>query len=151
MHWLKQVHVILVIVSVSFFLIRFASIFVWPTFTKQAVVRVLSHTIDSCLVIAGGGYFYYLVSSGMAANPSVILGIELDPYTWLAIKILFLLLYIVSGYIAINAKDKPRILGIATTLENRTLSGVVAIGLILAILYIAARNPWHPFEYIHFV
>jgi uncharacterized membrane protein SirB2 len=66
MHWLKQVHLILVVVSVSFFLIRFASIFVWPSFAKQAVVRVFSHSIDSCLVIAGGGYFYYLVSSGMA-------------------------------------------------------------------------------------
>ena len=151
MHWLKQVHVTLVIVSVSFFLIRFASIFIWPSFTKQAVVRVFSHTIDSCLVIAGGVYFYYLVSSGMAANPAVILGVELGPYTWLVIKILFLFLYIVSGYIAINAKDKPRILGIDATLENRTLSGFVAIGLIIAILYIAARNPWHPFEYIHFV
>lgn len=151
MHWLKHVHVILVVVSVSFFLIRFASIFVWPSFTKQAVVRIFSHSIDSCLVIAGGGYFYYLVSSGMAVNPAVILGIELGSYTWLAIKILLLLLYIVFGYIAINAKDKPRILRIATTLENRALSGFVAIGLIFAILYIAARNPWHPFEYLHFL
>ena len=149
MHWLKQLHVILVVVSVSFFIVRFASIFVWPSFTRQAAVRVLAHTIDSCLVIAGGVYFYYLVSSQVVANPSIVLGIELHPDTWLAIKILFLLLYIVFGYIAINAKDRPRILYVATTLKNRALSGCVAIGLIVAILYIAARNPWHPFEYIH--
>ena len=149
MHWLKQVHVILVMVSVCFFITRFASIFVWPAFSRQTVVRALAHTIDSCLVIAGGVYFYHLVSSGIAVNPAVILGVELGAWTWLAIKLLLLLLYIVAGYIAINARARPRILGIATTPGNRALSGFVATGFILAILYVAAHNPWHPFEYIH--
>ena len=138
----------LVVVSVCYFIVRFASIFVWPTFARLTVVRVLAHTIDSCLVIAGGWYFYHLVSSGMVANPAVILGIELGPYTWLTIKTMLLLLYIVSGYIAINARGRTQILGIVTTPGNRALSGFVAIGFILAILYIAAHNPWHPFEYI---
>ena len=148
MHWLKQAHVILVMVSVCFFVIRFASSFVWPAFPRQTVARILAHSIDSCLVIAGGVYFYQLVGSGMAVNPAVILGVELGAWTWLVIKVLFLLLYILSGYIAINARARPRILGIATTPGNRALAGFVAIGFILAILYIAAHNPWHPFEYI---
>lgn len=119
-YWLKQVHVYSVMLSFALFLLRGGWVLSGRSLPRQPVLRALPHTVDTVLL-------------GSALWLTTI--IQQYPFrdTWLTVKVLLLLAYIVLGSLALRR---------APTHATRAVAFVAAVGIFL-FLYSVARQR-HP-------
>jgi len=115
-YWLKQVHFYSVMLSFTLFLWRGAWVLSGRTLPRQPLLRALPHTVDTVLL-------------GSALWLTTI--IQQYPFrdTWLTVKVLLLLAYIVLGSLALRR---------APTRATRAIAFVAAVGTFL-FLYSVAR------------
>lgn len=119
-YWLKQVHVYSVMLSFTLFLLRGGWVLSGRSLPRQPVLRALPHTVDTVLL-------------GSALWLTII--IQQYPFrdTWLTVKVLLLLAYIVLGSLALRR---------APTRATRAVAFVAAVVTFL-FLYSVARQR-HP-------
>jgi uncharacterized membrane protein SirB2 len=119
-YWLKQVHVYSVMLSFTLFLLRGGWVLSGRSLPRQPVLRALPHTVDTVLL-------------GSALWLTTI--IQQYPFraTWLTVKVLLLLGYIVLGSLALRR---------APTRATRAVAFVAAVVTFL-FLYSVARQR-HP-------
>ena len=119
-YWLKQVHVYSVMLSFTLFLLRGGWVLSGRSLPRHPVLRALPHTVDTVLL-------------GSALWLTTI--IQQYPFrdTWLTVKVLLLLAYIVLGSLALRR---------APTRATRAVAFVAAVGTFL-FLYSVARQR-HP-------
>lgn len=119
-YWLKQVHVYSVMLSFALFLLRGGWVLSGRSLPRQRVLRALPHTVDTVLL-------------GSALWLTII--IQQYPFrdTWLTVKVLLLLAYIVLGSLALRR---------APTRATRAVAFVAAVVTFL-FLYSVARQR-HP-------
>jgi uncharacterized membrane protein SirB2 len=119
-YWLKQVHVYSVMLSFTLFLLRGGWVLSGRALPRQPVLRALPHTVDTVLL-------------GSALWLTTI--IQQYPFrdTWLTVKVLLLLAYIVLGSLALRR---------APTRATRAVAFAAAVVTFL-FLYSVARQH-HP-------
>ena len=89
---IKNAHASLAALSVTLFLVRAAVSIQQGRLTSRAF-RIIAHTIDTCLLVLGGLLAYML---------------SLNPFatTWLALKLIAIVAYIICGVIVIKSKRR---------------------------------------------
>ena len=117
MHWIKVLHISCVSLSIAGFLLRSWWMLKDSTLLQLRLVKVLPHIVDSLLLVSG-----VALAVLTQTNPLV--------QHWLLAKLLLLLLYIVSGSIALKyGRNKTQ----------RVMAMVLAVSAVSAIVLIA-RN-----------
>ena len=101
MYELKIFHIICVVVSISGFFLRGLTLFIHPEWMQQRWIRIVPHYVDSLLFFSGIG-----LAVSMRYMPT--------EHTWLLVKMMSLLTYIVLGHVALgrrwNFSSKVRVL-----------------------------------------
>lgn len=118
---LKFTHVVLVYVSVIFFNIRFWLFGLISKDQRPKILRVLPHIIDTCLFALGLALI--MVTGFMPFT---------DGAQWLTLKLVFLVLYVLFGVVAM--RDGHAFL-------MRLGAYVVANGCVFAMIYLALTKP----------
>ena len=134
--------------SISFFLLRLLTAGFYPQFSRKRWVKNVARSIDSVLLLSGAIYIYFLFTQGIVSYQYQLAGVSFTPMLWLGIKMLLLVMYILTGLIAIDANRRNHYFAIPTTARWRIGAAAVAMVCIFSLLFVAARNPWHPFEFV---
>lgn len=112
---LKHSHMFFALLSLVGFLIRWYWSFFKPLLLQLKPVKILPHIIDTLLLVCA-----ILLAISINASP------HNEP--WLAGKILFLIIYIGLGYIALKPRFSPPV---------RLLAGLMALGTFFSIAAMA--------------
>ncbi len=92
---LKYIHISLAALSITLFVVRFVSREAGAAFIQARFFKIAPHLIDTCLLISG-------------ITLVVMVGYSLWPVNWLSIKLVLVVAYIVSGFVAMKAVDRGR-------------------------------------------
>ncbi|MDO3382220.1 SirB2 family protein [Gilvimarinus algae] len=111
---LKHSHLLLVVLSIGLFFLRFIAREAGARFTQAKFFKIAPHIIDTCLLATGIGLV-------------IVVGYPLWPVNWLSVKILLVIAYIVCGIIAMKATSRVKRWGAA----------LLALVWILGILHLA--------------
>lgn len=114
MYWIKVLHIICVSLSIAGFLLRSWWMLKDSTLLQLRLVKILPHIVDSLLLVSG-----VALAVLTQTNPLV--------QHWLLAKLLLLLLYIVSGSIALKYGRNKTQRMMAMVLALSTVSGIVFI------------------------
>lgn len=118
---IRLVHIVAVLASGMLFLLRGLLMIAGQQWARAAPLRYLSYSIDTILLTAA-----LMLMTIVHQYPFV--------HSWLTVKILLLVVYIVLGYLALNVKTAPR---------PRVLYWVAALAVYAFIISIArAHNPF---------
>ncbi len=120
---LKHLHMTCVALSASLFVLRFAWRMQGSALSQRKLVKIAPHVIDTCLLLS---------ALGLAVMASI------NPFeqTWLAAKIIALLLYIFLGTMAIKRSKTQR---------GQLISFAFACGVFAYIIAVAMTKqvmPW---------
>lgn len=111
---LKHSHLMLVVLSISLFALRFFAREAGARFVQTKFFKIAPHVIDTCLLLSGFALMFTV-------------GYSLWPINWLSVKLLLVIAYIVTGIIAMKSVSKTK----------RRAAGALAFVWILAILHLA--------------
>ncbi|UTF60483.1 SirB2 family protein [Gilvimarinus sp. DA14] len=111
---LKHTHLLLVVLSIGLFFVRFLAREAGAGFIRAKFFKIAPHIIDTCLLASGIGLI-------------LVVGYPLWPINWLTVKLLLVVAYILSGVVAIKASAK----------STRWVAAALAIVWILGILHLA--------------
>lgn len=118
MHWIKMLHISCVCLSIAGFLLRSWWMLNAPALLQLRLVKIVPHIVDSLLLVSG-----VALAVLTQTNPLV--------QHWLLAKLLLLLLYIVSGSIALKyGRNKTQ----------RVMAMVIALCAVSAIVLIARNH-----------
>ncbi len=113
---IKHIHLTTVVLSISFFLLRAAWVFLKPAMMEKRWVKILPHIIDTALLAS-----------------AITLAVVLQQYPfvdhWLTAKLLALCLYIVLGTIALKRGKTQLIKTSALMGSILTFSYIVAVAI----------------------
>lgn len=87
---LKHTHLLLIIISVGLFVLRFASREARARFVQAKIFKIAPHIIDTGLLLSGFALMFTV-------------GYSIWPINWLSLKLLLVIAYIVTGMIAMKA------------------------------------------------
>lgn len=113
---LRHLHVTLVALSLALFCARGIGVLLRQAWPLGRVPRIGSVLIDTTLLVTGATLWFLL-----GLNPLV--------QTWLGVKLLLLLAYIVLGSIALRRGRTPAIRGVAFAAAVATVATMVGIAL----------------------
>lgn len=119
---LKHSHMFFALLSLVGFLIRWYWSFFKPLLLQLKPIKILPHIIDTLLLVSA-----VLLAASINASP--------HNQPWLAGKILFLIMYIGLGYIALKPRFSSAI---------RLLAGLMALGtfMSIAVMAISKQGLW---------
>lgn len=117
--FLKHLHVSLVFISISFFLIRFLGRQLNARFMQARAVKTVPHVVDTLLLASG------------IALASIYRLSPLDAH-WLLVKLILIVGYIGAGFGAMKAPSDLQ----------RNLFALLALSLITGVIVLAALKPF---------
>lgn len=115
---IKYLHVTLVFISISFFIIRFLGRQMDADFMRTKVIRVAPHIIDT-LLLASGITLAILYNLSPLSTP------------WLMVKLILIGGYILAGFGAMKAASSAYSTGY----------GILALSLICGVVFMATFKP----------
>ncbi|MDQ6991184.1 MAG: SirB2 family protein [Mariprofundaceae bacterium] len=119
MSWLLPLHISCVSMLFVLFIWRFSYIWQGQSIPYPWLKRGLPDVVDICVLMTGVSLAMYL---------------SINPWAdaWFALKLLFILLYIVMGFICFSGRF---------SLQTKCISGVTSIALLFGIVYVVmTRN-----------
>lgn len=117
---IKHIHITLVTVSVSFFLLRFLLRESTGALPDKRILRMAPHIIDTCLLVSGAALMYAWHLSPLAAN-------------WLGLKLILLVVYVFLGLAAMKW---------CRTRIGRILACIAALITIVTMAVLAIAKPF---------
>ncbi len=118
---IKHTHIMLAFFSIIFFNFRFWKYFLTP---RPKWIRIVPHIVDTFLLLTG-----VLLAIILSVNPFAANG------GWLALKLLFMVLYIAFAFFAMKQRYVPSTRLIAYLISNAMAMGVVYMAIMRPYIY----------------